>query len=254
MRIVDDDDAISLKELMDDFVFTEMPTTTIVVKGETFDMVNLCLKSSTRNPAPRLYWCAASRVVVEENLTGKVPGLFGRLRDEASAEFTYVCYVSATYLDEHVRADRTAFDISERIAGAALIDDISLDDIRAGVLGEVERILKGPLGAAREEGKARVNHFVSNRAPRYRPVLSRLQALGVTVDPSIKDQDLELLLHRNLQKLEANAIAEGHAVFAETGFASPAEYAERLSRYLDTVSDINQSDLAAYVSRRRAIL
>ena len=32
-------------------------------------------------------------------------------------------------------------------------------------------------------------------------------ALGVTVDPSIKDQDLELLLHRQLQKLEADAIA-----------------------------------------------
>ncbi|WLQ05661.1 ATP-binding protein [Arthrobacter oryzae] len=254
VTIVDDDEAVSLKELMDDFVYSEMPTTTIAVKGEKFYMVNLCIKSSTRNPAPRLYWCAASRVVLEENLTSKVPGLFGRLKDETSAEFTYVCYLSSDYLDAHVRADRTAFDMSERIPGGSLIDDISLDDIRAGVLGEVERILAAPLSAAREEGTARVNDFVSNRAPRYRPVLTRLESLGVTVDPSMKDQDLELLLHRNLQKLEANAIAEGQVVFAEVGSVPLENYEERLTQYLDTVTEINQSDLAAYVFRRRTIL
>ena len=83
------------------------------------------------------------------------------------------------------------------------------------MLNGVEELLSDALTAARDEGKARVSEFVSNRAPRYRPVLARLEALGVTVDPSIKDQDLELLLHRHLQKLEADVIAEGQAVFAE---------------------------------------
>ncbi|KND28336.1 hypothetical protein [Streptomyces stelliscabiei] len=254
VTVTDGDETVSLNNLMADFVYSEMPATTIDVKGEKFDMVNLCLKSSTRNPAPRLHWCAASRVVVEENLTSKVPGLYGKLKDEASTEFTYVCYLSSSFLDDHVRADRTAFDIAEDVQGATLTEDVSLDDIRAGVLEEVERILAVPLSAAREEGKARVNDFVSNRAPRYRPVLSRLESLGVTVDPSIKDQDLELLLHGKLQKLEAAAIAEGQAVFAEAGSTQPEDYAERLTRYLDTVTDINQSDLAAYVSRRRVML
>lgn len=95
---------------------------------------------------------------------------------------------------------------------------------------------------------------MSNRAPRYRPVLTRLEALGVTVDPSMKDQDLELLLHRNLQKLEADAIAEGQVVFAEVGSVPLENYEQRLTQYLDTVTEINQSDLAAYVFRRRNIL
>lgn len=249
-----DDGVISLNKLMEEFVFSELPRTTIEVKGTKFDMVNLCLKSSTRNPTPRLYWCAASRVVIEENLSGKIAGLYGRLKDDTSTEFTYVCYLSSDFLDAHVRADRTAFDIDERMPGATLDDDISLDDIRSGVLEEVERLLSVPLTAARDEGKTRVNDFVSNRAPRYRPVLSRLESLGVTVDPSIKDPELELLLHRSLQKLEADAIAEGQAVFAEAGAAPLEDYQERLNRYLDTIKDINQSDLAAYVSRRRVIL
>ena len=254
ITVTDDDETVSLKDLMDEFVFSAMPMTSIDVKGEKFDMVNLCLKSSTRNLTPRLYWCAASRVVMEENLTSKVPGLYGRLKDEASSSFTYVCYLSSGFLDNHVRADRTGFDIAEHVPSAALFEDVSLDDIRESVLKEVESILATPLSAAREEGKARVNEFVSNRAPRYRPVLSRIESLGVSVDPSIKDHDLELLLHSNLQKLEAAAIVEGRAVFAEAGSARSEDYAERLARYLDTVKDINQSDLAAYVSRRRAIL
>lgn len=249
-----DEEVVSLDRLMAEFVFSELPLTTVEVKGQKFDMVNLRLKPSARNPAPRLCWCAANRVVTEENLTGKIAGLYGRLKDEVAAEFTYTCYLSSDYLDRHVRADRTAFEISDRIPGATLDDDISLEDIRSGVLREVEQVLSDSLYAAREEGKARVSDFVSSQAPRYRPVLSRLEALGVTVDPSIKDQDLELLLHQNLQRLEADAITEGQAVFAEKGSMPPEQYQERLSKYLETVTDINQSDLAAYVSRRRVLL
>ena len=111
-----DDEVVSLNQLMEEFVFSELPLTTVEVKGQKFEMANLCLKSSTRNPAPRLYWCAANRVVMEENLTGKIPGLYGRLKDKTSAEFAYACYLSSDYLDKQVRADRTAFDISDRVA------------------------------------------------------------------------------------------------------------------------------------------
>jgi hypothetical protein len=249
-----DDEVISLNHLMEEYVFSALPVTKVEVKGQKFDMVNLCLRSSTRNPAPRLYLCAANRVVTVENLTGKIAGLYGRLKDKTSAEFTYACYLSSNYLDMHVRADRTAFDIAERTPGATLNGSITLDDIRAAVLQEIEQLLSESLTAAREEGRARVSEFVSNRAPRYRPVLARLEALDVTVDPSIKDQDLELVLHKHLQKLEADAIAEGQAVFAEADSTPPEIYQERLNKYLETLTEINQSDLAAYVSRRRAIL
>lgn len=249
-----DDDVVSLNHLMDEFVLSELPLTTVKVKGQKFDMTNLCLRSSTRNPAPRLYWCAANRVVTEESLTSKVAGLHGRLKDQAATEFTYACYLSSDYLDTHVRADRTAFDIVERPLGSMLDGSISLDDIRAAVLSQVEQLLSEALTAAREESRARVSDFVSNQAPRYRPVLARLEPLGVTVDPSVNDQDLELLLHKHLQTLEAEAVAEGQAVFAEADSTPPDVYQERLTKYLETVTDINQSDLAAYVSRRRAIL
>lgn len=254
VRVSDDNESVVLNGLMNEFVHAEMPTTKLDVNGEKFDMVNLCLKPSARTSIPRLHWCAANRVVMVENLTGKVPGLHGRLKEEGKPEFTYACYLSSSFLDDHVRSDRTAFDLSEHVPDDSLLDDVTLDDIRAGVFTQIEEILATPLDAAREEGKARVHDYVANHAPRYRPVLARLESLGVTVDPAVKDQDLELELHRNLHKLEVQVLAEGQRIFAESAEERPEDYEERLAQYLETVKDINQSDLAAYVFRRRTIL
>lgn len=254
IRVIDDGEVVLLRELMDEFMFSEMPRKTIEVEGQKFDMVNLCLKSSTRNQTPRLFWCAASRVVTEENITGKISGLYGRLKDENGADFTYVCYLSSEYLDANVRADRTAFDIDETIEGDTIEGEITLDKARKAVLAEMEVLLADALAAARDEGKLRVNDYVSNRAPRYRPLLKRMESLGLTVDPSMKDTELEVLLHRELQKLEAETLAETQHIFAEDGAERPADYQTRLDDYLAKITDINQSDLAAYVARRRVIL
>lgn len=215
VTVSDDDESVSLAGLMDEFIDSAMTSSRIEVKGQTFDMLNLRLKSTARNSVPRLHWCAASRVVIEENLSGKVAGLHGKLTDDASGEFVYACYLSSDFLDERVRSDRTSFDISDRIPGQPLVDDLSLDDIREAVLAEVAKILKDPLESAREQGKQRVHEFVTKRAPRYRPVLAKIEERGITVDPSVKDQDLELQLHRHLQKIESDALAEGQQIFAE---------------------------------------
>ena len=254
IRVIDDGEVVLLRELMDEFVFSEMPIKTVEVNGQKFDMVNLCLKSSTRNQTPRLFWCAASRVVTEENIIGKVPGLYGRLTDEKGADFTYVCYLSSAYLDANVRADRTAFDIDETIEGEAIDGEITLNNVRKAVLDEIKVLLADALATAQDEGKLRVNDYVSNRAPRYRPLLKRMESLGLAVDPSMKDTELEVLLHRELQKLEAETLAESQQIFAEDGAERPADYQARLDEYLAKVTDINQSDLAAYVARRRVIL
>lgn len=254
IRVIDDGETVLLKDLLDEFVYSERPMKTIEVKGQKFDMTNLCLKSSTRNQTPRLFWCAASRVVTEENITGKVPGLYGRLKDDKGADFTYVCYLSSDYLDANVRSDRTAFDIDETIDGDTIEDEITLSDVREMVLAEIDTMLADELASARDEGRSRVNEYVRDRAPRYRPLLKRMESLGLTVDPSTKDTDLEVVLHRELQKLEAETLAETQQIFAEEGAERPADYRERLDQYLAKVTDINQSDLAAYVARRRVIL
>ena len=257
--VVEDDDgkSISLGTLLDDLGFSETKLTTLDIEGKHFELLGLRLRSSARNSIPRLHWCAANRVVKDENIAGKVPGLFGRLKDETdekSAEFTYVCYLTSPFLDAHVRSDRTEFDLPERVAGESLIKELSLDDIRQRVFKEISHDLAAPLATALQAGRERLQEFVSKKAPKYRPLINRIQSCGITIDPSIKDQDLELELHRYSQKIEADLLVEGQAVFAESAGDKPEGYDERLADYLEKVTEFNQSDLANYVSRRRRTL
>lgn len=251
--VADDDETLSLKDYVEELGHTET-TASFEVKGQAFEMLNLRLKTSARNATPRLHWCAANRVVKDESIAGKLPGLYARMKDDNSAEFTYVCYLSAPFLDDHVRADRTDFDLPERLPGDALLDEPTLDDIRAGVLEEVSKSLAEPLASVQLASKERINQYVSTKAPKFRPLMKRIESVGIVVDPLIKDAELELELHKHAQKIETELLAEGHAVFAASSGAKPEDYDERLTAYLETVKDFNQSDLANYVARRRTTL
>lgn len=254
VTVFDDDESVSLGDLVDEFVDSTMTASRIEVQGQAFDMLNLRLKATAHSSYPRLHWCAANRVVINENLSGKLAGLHGKLTDDTSEEFIYACYLTSDFLDERVRADRTAFDISDQILGQPLVVDLSMDDIREAVLNEVANILKEPLEAACEQSKQRVHDFVTKDAPRYRPILDKVEKRNITFDPSVKDQDLELQLHKLLQEIESETFITGQKIFEEAKTDPTDDFAERLAGYLETVSEINQSDLAAYVSRRRTVL
>lgn len=174
----------------------------------------------------------------------------------------YAGYLTSPYLDEHVRSERTDFDLgelpdmdSQLLPGIASDQEISKAEIRGAVLAEVERYLHDSLSDARIEGRSRVEDFVSSKAPRYRPILRRIDERGVSIDPKLSDRDLELELHKHLADFEAEVLSEGQEVLGDTILnLTNAEAAEKLDDYLAKVEDIKKSDLAAYVSRRRMIL
>lgn len=102
-------------------------------------------------------------------------------------------------------------------------------------------------------GKQRIDAFISDKAPRYRPIISRMTAGELAIDPSIPDKELELHLHKSLANVERVMLAQGHDVMSmfDDGYD---DYRDKLNEYLQTVEDIKKSDLANYVSHRRVII
>lgn len=251
ISVVDDGQRVDLSTLYEDYMVTSSQRDTMTVKGQAFDLIHLKLKATSR-PNPELIWCAARRVVTEENLVGKLPGLHGRLKD-GDTEYIYVCYLTSPYLDLNVRSERTSFDIPEVTDAALDEDEPSLSDIRQAALAAAGRYLESSLSAVRKSGRERVEDFVDNKAPRYRPILRHIDEEQLTVDPAIGDRELELQLHRHLADLEADLLVEGQSLYAPEA-ANTEDYDERLRDYLGRIEDVKKSDLAAYVSRRRVIL
>lgn len=250
--IKDDLEVIKLDQVYEDYMFSSSKKECVMIKGQNFELTHLKLKTSVAKQ-PYIAWCAASRVVEEESIAGKVPGLYGKIKDEGG-DFVYACYVTSPFLDEHVRPERIGFDIEAMSDSLFSETELSLAEIRSEVIAASCEHLQAYLQESQRAGRERVEKFVANSAPRYRPILKRIDEAKLSVDPDISDKDLDLLLHKQLSEIEGSLISEGNAIMTFGAGESPAQYKARLDGYLAKVDDIKKSDLANYVFHRKIIL
>lgn len=245
--VKDGSETISLEEIFKEYMYSSTSKQKVVLSGIAFELTHIKLRASA-GKQHFIAWCAAGRVVVEEVITGKLPGLYGKLVEE-QGEFVYACYVSSEYLDERVRPERIGFDFP-----SDLLSPVNSDAIRAAVLHAAEAELEPYLSIAQVASRERVESFVAQRAPRYRPIMSRISAAKLSIDPAISDRDLDLVLHKKLSELESELIHEGGQIAGLATHEDPSQYRDRLRDYLEKASELKRSDLADYVFHRKVIL
>lgn len=252
MVVKDGLETIDLEDVYNEYMLSSSSKEEIKLKGQLFEVTHLRLKAGP-DRQHFIAWCAASRVVDKENLSGKISGLHGKIKDEAG-DFFYACYVTSPFLDSRVRPERIGFDIIEMSNDLFSESDLDLNEIRAAVVEASAKNLRIHLETNEKSSKDRVDKFVSQRAPRYRPILGRIDSSKLNVDPEISDKDLDILLHKQLADIEGTLITEGHEVMNFGRGETPEQYQARLQKYLEKVDDIKKSDLANYVFHRKIIL
>ena len=250
ITVSDEEGAIDLSELFDAHMHSSSSSETIELKERSFEITHVKVRVD-RNKPHTLGYCASGRLVREEGLTGKIPGLYKAITDE-DGQFTYMAYLTGEYLDEQVSNERVHFNIQESTEGLLEDTELSYSDIRAAVYPRVKEYLEASLTEVLSEGRERVEKFVSTRAPKYRPLLGHIPAERLSVDPSLSDKDLDILLHRETFEVEQDILKEGHELLSvSAGFD---DYVQRLASYMDKVTDLKQSDLASYVAHRRVVI
>ncbi len=251
IKIQDSDSSIAINDLYHSYMHESAFPETITIKEQSFDLIHIKFRSSS-SKKHGLSLCAASRLVKEEAISGKIPGLHGKILDE-TGEFIYCCYVASSYLDDRVRSERTSFNIKEEFDDLFSNTEISLKEIRDHVLKRSKEYLQNYLEENMVAGRTRVDQFISEQAPRYRPIISHIEEEELAVDPNITDKELELHLHKQLAEVERDMLQQGHEIMANFG-GNVDDYKEQLSKYLQTAEDLKKSDLANYVSHRRVII
>lgn len=251
MTVNDGSDSRELANLYDEQMHSSAKLETFTVKEKTFEITHIKFRaSSSENHS--VSFCASKRLVKEDKLAGKIPGLIGKISDERG-DFIYSGYIGSPFLDERVSSERTSFDIEEK-TDLLFQAEISWEDIRQALLPIIREHLKDYLTANIEAGKKRVQEFVSTKAPRYRPILSRIPEDQLIVDPDISNKDLDLTLHKHLSEIEREMLKEGHTITSPKTDEKLEDYRARLQDYLNTVADMKKSDLANYVFHRKVIL
>lgn len=248
--VKDVSETFNLDDLLREHMHTSAFLEQITIQEKVFELNHIKFRASA-NKKHQLALCAANRLVKEESIQGKIPGLFGKISD-LSGEFTYTCYVSSKYLDDHVRSERTSFDIAENVD--SLLDEISFKTIREQVLSRTKEYLKDILETNTKVGRERVDDFITNHAPRYRPIVNYIDKELLIVDPEKSDKDLELYLHTQWYEVERQLVNEGHHIMQPHDKEKAEGYAKRLNAYLRKAEEIKKSDLANYVSHRKVII
>jgi len=252
IRVVDDDETIDLDDVYREHMVAAATTESIELKGVEFDLIHIKISASSAR-GHNIAYCASNRLVTQESLKGKIPGLFGNLRD-GETTFVYECYVSSPILDERVRSERTSFDIDEEPMAMFGSEELSQKEIREAVIERATAFLSTYLEEKRRLSEERVTKFVAQKAPRYRPILPRIPKDQIVVDPDISDKELDLVLHKQLAEIESQLLSEGHDVLQPQPQESFPDYKARVSKYLQKAEDIKRSDLANYVTHRRVII
>lgn len=251
--VKDGEKEISLDDLYQEYMHSSARTEEIDVKEQKFSITHIKFHASVARKAHMLSFCAARRLVKEEKLNDKIPGLYEKITDD-HGEFVYSCYVNSSYLDERARSERTGFDIEENVEGLFGEKEISLQDIRDNIFPKIKDFLSESLQVNIEAGRSRVEEFVAKKAPKYRPILGRIPADSLIVDPNISDKDLEIHLHGHLAEIERDLLEKGQDIMNPLSGESTETYRKRIKDYLEEVSDVRKSNLANYVCHRKVII
>lgn len=249
ITIYDQNEIINLNDLFDAQMFESASPESFEVSGIKFELLHIKLKSKTRSPC--IAWCAAGRVVKEENLVGKIAGLHGKIQ-HVNGDFTYCCYLTSTYLDEIVRPERIDFNIDQDETDL-YSNAVNEGQIREIVHSKIATHLDEFLVEYKELGRQRVHDYVANKAPRYKSILKYIPNDAFFVNPEITDKELDLLLHKHLTDIENQILSQGHDLIQDVD-KQETDFEFRIVEYMAKIDDIKKSDLAGYVCNRKVVL
>jgi len=226
----------------------------IEVDGNPLDVLHVRLFES-HGRDHTVYFCANHRVVKTERLLGKVPNLARHLSDDAGHSFVYAAYVDGELLNDSANSERTGFTIFEDDS-ELLVKRPTWPTIRQKVVASAQTFLAPYTEPVRQRKRKRIQDYVAQDGPMYRPILKHIESDIDMIDPDISDDALDLRLYEAYHGLQVKLRSEGQEILNEETVADEdyEEFSKRFEEYFDKVSDINQADLARYVCHRKAIL
>lgn len=259
IEVIDEDTSLNLNRIFKEEIQPTIKSETFEIKSQPFSIQYLWFHSPDRE-GHRIVLCAHQREVSKEPLVKHLPDLklYKSTDDRTKSEVSLTTYVSGSYLDRYVNAERTDFNITKlKNQKQSSIEslDVSEQEIIESVVVCIRRELKDTLGEIEREKMAQFKQFTVER-PRYRPLLKYGQDKLREIPPGLSDENLDMAMHKISKELEVALKEEGQKYLGdekEINEEDP-EYSANYDRYIEKVEALGASKLAEYVVHRKTIL
>jgi hypothetical protein len=205
----------------------------------------------------RLQFCADKRVVTTISLEAHLAHVSG-VEFASEGRGTFAAFVSGGLLDRTANQERTRFDLPRKGELDLRSDEVYFDDIIASCMKVCDEILDPYMKEAREASLRRIELFIVDRAPKYRPLLDHKQRDLANIPASISDEELELRLH-GLFSIWRNEVrrrvSEAERELANTERKTWKKFGpDRIKGLFDELDELSKAELAEYVVHRKVAL
>lgn len=252
--VQDNHKQVNLKDLYSTYIYNDTYSEKISILEDEFDLLHIKFRAST-NKKHLLSLCAANRLVKEEIINAnKVPGLYNEIQDNLGP-FIYTCYIASPFLDDHVRSERTSFDIPDNEVNDLLSStEISFKLIEKKVLERTKEYLADALKNNIEAGEERLKEFVNKKSPQNKYLLRHVDKEKLNVAPHTTDKELDKYVRDLAHEAETKILEEGLSNMTLKEGETIQDYEKRMNEYISKIGDIKQADLAKYVTHRKVVI
>lgn len=207
------------------------------------------------NEKHELHFCAHNRAVSTQPLVGEVPDLVASLKNVDTGDaFVYAGYVSSDLLNDHVTAERTAFDFPAD-DGLRSDKDVSWEQIESASVGRSSEFLSRHTAATKEQKIKQVQDYVANEAPQYRPLIKHRPEIIDQIPPNLSPDKLDVELYKLNQKYDSSLQEKYHQILGDRiEMESFDKFKNFYDGFLEEWNERGVSMLAQHVLHRKATL
>ena len=172
---------------------------TLEIAQKIFTLYHIKLYG-TRASMHNLVLCANERDV-QTIAMGKLLGTTAQF-DDKDKKFTYAVYVAGDYLDEHVSANRTEFDLPNDSSSLDSETPIGQNDLQKAVAEKSKAFLAEYLIRIEQRRHEIAQKYVSEKNPALRAVIHYCPEAISEIEPTTQDDKIDEILYRHKGKAE----------------------------------------------------
>lgn len=245
---------IDLNEYFDKNIKDSLHQDPFTIKDVDFTLFHLRLPEGAT--AHSLHLCANLQEVSSVELKKYIPDLQKKINiAESEYSFYYVGYISSPYLDSIVNNTRTAFEFDETDDQIS-ISGTGRDTIISTAIEYIKAYLSEYIEDIAIQKRKQIDNFANDIRPTYKYLLSKCPEIYDQIPAGLNEDNLELELHKAVQKWETNIKVQGMKLNAEAkkSVIDEVKYQDLFEQYWSGVTDISKTYLAEYVTRRKTLL
>ena len=223
---------------------------TLELQKKTFSIYHMKLYD-THNDMHNLVLCANKRDVLTINM-GKLLGTSNPF-DSDDKRFIYAVYVSGEYLDEHVDASRTDFDLPDEALPLDADNPIGLEELQKAVAEKSKVFLQPFLDKVKVRREEIVTKYVAEKNPALRAVPTYCPEIYSEIEPNTQEEKLDEILYKYKGKAEYEIRRQSQKLL-KTQYEDISEIREQIDDMVSKIDSFNKDNLAGYILLRKKII